>query len=203
MEPVAVVSTGVANTASVIAAINRCGFETVLTDDVGTVRDAERVVLPGVGSFAAGMYQLRASRLTEAIRERVEEQRPLLAICLGLQLLCAESDESPGIDGIGAIGERVRRLPENLAVPQFGWNKVNAENCELLTSGYAYYANSYCLTSVPDGWAAATTVYGASFVAAIERGPVVACQFHPELSGNWGNALIKRWLVRDEARVTC
>ena len=203
MDPVVIVSTGVANTASVSAAIRRCGFDAELTDNADQVRGADRVVLPGVGSFQAGISRLRERGLDDAIRDRVAEQRPLLAICLGLQLLCAYSDESPGVEGLGVIGATVRRLPPDVRVPQFGWNRVEAADADLLTNGYAYYANSFCLTEQPEGWKVATTTHGVRFVAAVERGSVVACQFHPELSGPWGAGLINRWIVREEAGATC
>lgn len=203
MEPLVIVSTGVANTASVSAAIRRCGFDAELTDSADRVRSAVRVVLPGVGSFGTGMRRLRERGLDEAIHERVAEQRPLLAICLGLQLLCARSEESPGVEGIGVIKGTVRRLTQGVRAPQFGWNRVEAAGTDLLTSGYAYYANSFCLAEDPDGWGVATTTHGKRFVAALERGVVLACQFHPELSGQWGGELIKNWIVRAEKGARC
>lgn len=202
-DPIVIVSTGVANTASVSAAIRRCGFDAEISDNADRVRRADRVVLPGVGSFGAGMERLRERRLDGAILDRVAEQRPLLAICLGMQLLCAFSEESPGVDGLGVIGATVRRFPPDARVPQFGWNRVEASGVGLLSSGYAYYANSFCLAEQPEGWGVATTTHGVGFVAAMERGAILACQFHPELSGPWGSDLIKRWIVRKEAGAAC
>lgn len=203
MEHVVIISTGIANTASVSAAIRRTGFHAEVSDDGDKVRRADRVVLPGVGSFQAGMSRLHENGLDGAIRDRVIEQRPLLAICLGLQLLCASSEESPGVEGIGAIETSVRRYPQDVRAPQFGWNRVEAKGTGLLTSGYAYYANSYCLFEQPEGWSVATSTYGATYVAALEQGSLLACQFHPELSGLWGTELIKRWIVRAEVGVKC
>ena len=202
-EAVVILSTGVANTASVASAIRRCGLDAELTDDPDRVRRAGRVVLPGVGSFEAGMNRLNERGLGDAIRERVLEGRPLLAVCLGLQLLCKDSEESAGIRGLGLIDATVRRLPSDVRTPQFGWNQVEAPGVTLVRDGYAYYANSYCVTERPAGWTIATTTYGAAFVAAVEQGPVLACQFHPELSGPWGAALIERWLVCEEAGAAC
>lgn len=203
MEPVVILSTGVANTASVAAAIRRCGFDSELTDDPDRVQGAERVVLPGVGSFETGMRRLRERGLDTAIRDRVIEQRPLLAICLGLQLLCRCSEESPGIEGLGVIDAAVRRLPAGVRVPQFGWNQVKAEGACALTSGYAYYANSYCVIDQPSGWRVATTIHGERFIAAMKQDAVLACQFHPELSGPWGTALIQNWLIHKKEGATC
>lgn len=197
---VVVVSTGVANTASMAAAFRRCGASVDITDDPARIADAAFVVLPGVGSFAAGMERLRARGLGDAIVERVRAERPLLAVCLGLQLLCVSSEESPGVEGLGVIDARVTRFPAPARTPQFGWNRVDAgAGCRLITIGHAYFANSYRVERQPEGWSSATSVHGGSFVAALERGSVLACQFHPELSGAWGAGLLRRWLSFEEA----
>ncbi|MEO1717854.1 MAG: imidazole glycerol phosphate synthase subunit HisH [Planctomycetota bacterium] len=203
MSTVTIVSTGTANIASVAAALRRCGCTPRTTTNPNEVSDADRVVLPGVGSFAAGMEALNSHGLTPVLRERAEAGRPLLAICLGLQLLCRSSEESPGFSGLGVIDSDVRRLSGELRVPQFGWNTVERGDTSIRTDGYAYYANSYCVAEPPHGWRCATTPYGASIVAAIERGAVLACQFHPELSGAWGAELIAGWLSRTESSVAC
>ena len=96
------------------------------------------------------------------------------------------------------------RFDDSVRVPQFGWNTVEADSsCEVLADGCAYFANSYRLAEVPDGWSGAVCEYGGEFVAAIERGAVVACQFHPELSGRWGLELLSRWLARAEECAAC
>ena len=196
---VCIVQTGTANTASMKAALQRAGAEVTITADATAVRSAPVVVLPGVGSFASGMAAMEGD-LGEAIRERVASRRPLLAVCLGLQLLCERSHESPGVAGLGLIAGTLERF-ESVVVPQLGWNQVTpSTSCQLLRSGYAYFANSYRLTSV-DGWAAAESDHGGSFVAAVECGPVLGCQFHPELSGAWGQSLIERWL--EEGSASC
>jgi len=99
------------------------------------------------------------------------------------------------VPGLGVLPVRVRRIPDTVRVPQLGWNRLEVESgCRLLEPGYAYFANSYCLVDQPDGWKGAFATHGLRMVAALERGPVLACQFHPELSGPWGAALLKRWL---------
>lgn len=196
MAPVVIINTGTANLASIRAAMGRLKTEAVITDDAQTIRDAERLVLPGVGAFESGMRRLREIGVTDALSLRVEAGRPLLAVCLGLQLLCRASEESPGVEGLGVIAETVARFREAPLVPQLGWNTVEPDGCDLIEPGYAYYANSYRLGASPSGWRAAYTTHGERFVAAIERGPILACQFHPELSGAWGHALLSRWLER-------
>ena len=203
MSDVVIIATGVANTASVAAAMRRRGLECTITDDAERVASAGLVVLPGVGSFAAGMEALGSRGLIPVIRNRVDQDRPLLAICLGLQLLCCASEESPGVQGIGAIDATVTRFPDGVRIPQFGWNAVNPTIGASIPAGFAYFANSYRLAEIPAGWAGATAVHGGPFVAAIERGSVLACQFHPELSGRWGAALIDAWVTRGAGAATC
>lgn len=194
----AVVTTGSANLASVVAAFRRLGERCVLTGDPGLVLGAARVVLPGVGAFGAVMNRLNERGLADALRERIAVGRPLLAICLGTQLLAVASDESPGSAGLGVLRARVTRLPAPVRVPQLGWNRVvpSRHGAYVSEKGYAYFANSYCLTEVPRDWVAAHAVYGERFVAAAERGSQLACQFHPELSGAWGARLLARWLSK-------
>ena len=196
MSEIAVIQTGVANVASMLACLRRAGAEPYLT---ASPRDAERaagVVLPGVGSFAAGMAALRRHGLCDVLRERIEAGQPTLAVCLGLQFLGSGSEEAPGEPGLGVLPEVARRFPAEVRVPQLGWNRVEpGAACNLLRPGFAYFANSYRLLAAPAGWAATTTPYGGPFVSALEKGNVLACQFHPELSGRWGQELVSRWLA--------
>ncbi|MCU0225941.1 MAG: imidazole glycerol phosphate synthase subunit HisH [Acidobacteria bacterium] len=193
---VVVVPTGTANLASVRAALERAGAAPRLASGADDVLRAARLVLPGVGSFGAAMENLATAGLTEALRARAVDGRPLLAICLGLQLLAESSDESPGVAGLALFPGRITRFAaEGIRIPQLGWNTVEPDaRCRLLTSGHAYFANSYRLEQAPEGWHAAWSDHGGRFVAALERGRALACQFHPELSGAWGQALVARWL---------
>ncbi|MFB6262664.1 MAG: imidazole glycerol phosphate synthase subunit HisH [Bradymonadaceae bacterium] len=195
----AIVDTGVANIASMEVAFRRLDAEPELTDRPSVVEGAPYVVLPGVGSFGAGMEMLHDSDLVAPIRRRLDARRSTLAVCLGMQLLARTSDEAPGVEGLGVVDASVDRFPNDVRVPHFGWNEVHAgEDCELLRDGFAYFANSYRFSELPDGWAGATSEYGGRFVSAMECGPVLACQFHPELSSDWGLDLLERWLERGE-----
>jgi imidazole glycerol-phosphate synthase subunit HisH len=164
-------------------------------------------VLPGVGTLAAAMAQLEADGLVEPLRARLLAGRPTLAVCLGLQLLCEESEESPGRRGLGIVPARVTKLGAEVRVPQLGWNRIVPQpSCRLLEEGYVYFANSYRLEEAPAGWSAAMSDYGGPFVAAMERGAVLACQFHPELSGRFGLELLRRWLddaCEERGAATC
>lgn len=202
---IAIVQTGIANTASVSAACRRLGYQPQLINDPRSVLQTPLLILPGVGTFGAGVASLRKHGLVEALRHRIESDRPTLAICLGLQLLCESSEESPGETGLCAISATTQRLCANtLRLPQFGWNTVAADvSCSTLTSGYAYYANSYAIRERPEGWSAAWSDYESPFIAALERGSVVATQFHPELSGVYGMGILTRWAARAIRGVTC
>jgi glutamine amidotransferase len=192
---VVVVPTGTANLASVLAALERLGASTRLAEDAATVEGAEHVVLPGVGSFGATMAGLREAGLDGALAARVRAGRPTLAMCVGLQVLFEASDESPHARGLSAIPGHIGRFPDEVRAPQFGWNRIAPEpGCRFLAPGYAYFANSYRVVEAP-GCVVARAEHGGSFVAALERGRVLACQFHPELSGAYGHELIGRWLA--------
>jgi imidazole glycerol phosphate synthase glutamine amidotransferase subunit len=191
----ALVETGLANVASVRAAFARLGVDARPTTDPAVVAQAARVVLPGVGAFGAGMAALTRHGLVGPLRARVEAGRPTLAICLGLQLLADASDEDPGVPGVGALPVPVRRLPGGVRVPQLGWNAVEVgAGAALLRPGFANFAHSYALFEAPPGWVPAWVTHGARVIAAVERGAVLGCQLHPELSGDWGAALLGRWL---------
>jgi imidazole glycerol-phosphate synthase subunit HisH len=191
---VIVVPTGTANLASVRAALDRLGARARLAEDAAMIEKATHVVLPGVGSFGAAMAGLREAGFDGALGARVQSGRATLAMCVGLQVLFEASDESPDAAGLAVFLGRVERFPDEVRVPQFGWNRVAPEpGCCLLEPGYAYFANSYRVLEAP-GCRVATAEHGGRFIAALEQGRVLACQFHPELSGAYGHELIARWL---------
>ena len=192
---VTVLRTGSANLASVLAALQRLGCTATVSPGADEARRADYLVVPGVGAIEPVAAAMVESGLDEAVRERVGQDRPTLGICLGLQLLAAASEESGGCDGLGVLPVVVRRFPDTVVVPQLGWNTVEAdEHPGLVENGAAYFANSYRISEAPPGWRAAWSDHGGPFVAALERGRVLGCQFHPELSGPWGQDLLQRWL---------
>jgi imidazole glycerol phosphate synthase glutamine amidotransferase subunit len=151
-------------------------------------------MLPGVGAFGASMARLVELGLEAPLRRRIAADAPTIAICVGHQLLFEESEESAGVRGLGIVSGRVGRFTGEVRVPQFGWNEVRPDaDARLLETGYAYFANSYRATAAP-GWTVARATHGGSYVAAMERGNVLGCQFHPELSGAYGEALLSRFL---------
>src|SRR5262249_12073140 len=156
------------------------------------------------GAFGAAMAELGARRLLAPLRARIGSGGPVLAICLGMQLLFESSEESPRVAGLGVIPGAVRRLPAHARVPHMGWNHVQPiDDRGSLRPGFAYFANSFASLSIPEGWRGATTRHGGTFASAIERGRVLACQFHPELSGRYGGALLQRWIAGASEPSTC
>ena len=195
MTTVVVVPTGTANIASVRAALHRLDAAPVDASSPEDVASADQVVLPGVGSFGAAMSTIDSLGMRDALTARIEEGRPTLAVCVGMQLLCESSTESPASVGLGVVAGTVQRFTDEVRVPQLGWNRVEpSTGSSYLKPGWAYFANSYRIASLPDGWIAASADYDGEFIAAMERGYVLALQFHPELSGAWGSDVLKRWL---------
>lgn len=192
MTQVGVVRTGTANLASVLAALDRLGATPMLLDSAEQVGRADRLVLPGVGAFAAAMSRLEAQGVADAVRAHVIAGKPFLGICLGMQLLAEGSAESPGARGLAVSSGHAVRLPGSVRVPQLGWNRVTWSD-RRVADGHAYFANSYCLMNAPSGWQAATSNHGGPFIAAIAREAQLACQFHPELSGPYGAAVLQHW----------
>ena len=201
---VTIIATGAANLASVKAALRRAGAEPVLATRAAEVNAAERLLLPGVGAFGPARERLAAWGVDGALVARARAGVPLLAICLGMQLLADGSEEALGVPGLGLLPGTVRRLDDAPCLPHMGWNRVAVEApargasspaARLLEDGYAAFANSFALVDAPTDAVVGRTTHGAPFVSAVERGSLLACQFHPELSGAWGAALLARWLA--------
>jgi imidazole glycerol phosphate synthase glutamine amidotransferase subunit len=197
---VTIVPTGTANTASVVAALTRLGASTEEATSADDVAAAPAVVVPGVGAFGAAMARVESLGLRLALWDRIEANRPTLAVCVGMQLLAGSSEESPGATGLQVLEERVSRFADGVSVPQMGWNTVEpGQGARFVEPGWAYFANSYRFERVPTGWVGSQSDHGGTFVSALEKGDVLACQFHPELSGEWGALLLDRWLQAVEA----
>jgi len=204
--PLSVIATGTANLASVLAAFSRLGVPPVVTADPAVVRAARAVVLPGVGSLGGAMPGVRSRGLDVAVAERVAAGRPTLGVCLGAQMFASASEESPGVPALGLLPVEVKRLPSSptVRVPHMGWNAAVAEADFPFALGMMYFANSYAIAAAgnwpsSDGWTrATTTVGGHRFVSAFAKaeGRVLACQFHPELSGGAGERLLAAWLAK-------
>lgn len=209
------VTTGTANLGSITAALQRAGGNVIQTLEATLVRDAEYVVVPGVGTFGQALEALDAHGLREALAHRFAHNLPTFWVCVGLQLCAATSEESPGAKGLSLFGAdtNVLHFPDHVHAPQQGWNRIyvptqshfaprtevdEQSGCML---AHAYFSNSYALHEIPAGWVALTSLHGIGFVAALERGAFLACQLHPELSGEWGLKLITNWLSLSKSRI--
>lgn len=198
---VVIVRTGAANLASVAAGFRRLGVAPRFTESAGDVRDADYVVLPGVGALGPTRRHLETLGLVGPLQARARAGRPLFAVCLGLQMLLDSSEESREAAGLGVLAGRATRFPPDVRVPQLGWNSVTApEEARFMVSGEYYFANSYRLKTPPSGVLPSYAEHGGPFVAAFERGALLACQFHPELSGRDGQAVMARWIERSGER---
>ncbi|HJL43633.1 MAG TPA: imidazole glycerol phosphate synthase subunit HisH [Myxococcales bacterium LLY-WYZ-16_1] len=192
---VGLIPTGIANVASVTRGLERLGATVERVEDGEAAARVDRLVLPGVGAFSAAMEVLRARGFDRAIRAHVEAKKPLLAVCLGFQLLGASSEEAAGTAGLGIHDGAFVRFGPDVRCPHLGWNSIEPEpGCRHLRSGHVFFAHSFRLREPPAGWRVATADHQGPFVAAVERGPILATQFHPELSGVIGKNLLERWL---------
>ena len=198
---VAIIDYDAGNLRSVEKALEALVAETVVTRDPEVIAGSSRVILPGVGSFGDAMERLNQYGLPDVIRRTVSGNKPFLGICLGLQLLFEESEESPGVPGLGILKGKILKIPqtEGLKIPHMGWNSLNLKPDSRLFAGirdqeYVYFVHSYYLKAQEESQVAATTWYGTEIHAAVEAGNVFACQFHPEKSGDTGLRILKNFL---------
>jgi glutamine amidotransferase len=201
---VAVVDYGSGNLRSVARALARSGVEPRVTNEPADLRRADAVVLPGVGAFADAAAALAAKGLDLAVRAAIEEGRPYLGICLGLQLLFEDSDEHARTAGLGILPGRVTRFPEEgpggerLRVPHIGWNEVRFAGSHpvlaaLPQADYFYFVHAYRAVPARDSDVIGRADYGGAFAAAVAEGNVLAVQFHPEKSQASGKRLLDAW----------
>lgn len=197
---IAIIDYGMGNLRSVHKAFEAVGHQAVVTRDVGMIKSASHVVLPGVGAFGDCMANLEQYGLVDPVRMTIQSGKPFLGICLGLQLLFTESEEFGMHKGLDIIPGKVRRFAADptLKVPHMGWNQVNVQRTCPVFAGIPnganwYFVHSYFVDPVEKQIAATTTTYGIPFVSSIWKDNVVACQFHPEKSQAVGLQLIKNF----------
>ena len=198
---IAMIDYDAGNLRSVEKALKSLGETPVITRNREEILKADKVILPGVGSFGDAMEKLNQYGLTEVIREVADRKIPLLGICLGLQLLFESSEECPGVRGLSILPGRIMKIPDcpGLKIPHMGWNSLDIKDGTKLFAGlesgaYVYFVHSYYLQAGDESIVAATTEYSTHIHAAVEKDNVFACQFHPEKSGETGLKILKNFI---------
>ena len=195
------------NIRSVEKALSYLGEKTVVSRDPNILKSVDKVILPGVGSFGQAMENLHRYELVPVIRDMIEDGKPFLGICLGLQLLFESSEESPGAEGLGILKGKILKIPSSpgLKIPHMGWNSLQLQNNGRLFRNipqdtYVYFVHSYYLQAQEPEIVKAVTGYGTEIHASVEKDNVFACQFHPEKSGKYGLEILKNFaeLGREE-----
>ncbi len=199
---IAVLDYEAGNLRSAQKALIRAGADAFVTASADEAESADALVVPGVGHFGQCVRQFTAAGLEPLVRRWVAEDRPLLGICVGMQILYKDSEEDPDASGLGVLPGRVRRLPGKMIVPHMGWNTVRAAREDPLVDGVAgeqcYFVHSYYADPSDDAHVVATCDYGLAFPCVVRVGRVVGTQFHPEKSSRVGGRLLANF-VREVA----
>ena len=197
---IAIIDYDAGNLKSVEKALQFLGQECVITRDFHEIKKADKVILPGVGSFGDAMSQLRKFELDKVIHEVAAEQKPFLGICLGLQLLFEGSEESDGVEGLHLLDGEIIRIPEQegLKIPNIGWNSLDLQNNGRLFENlngnpFVYFVHSYYLKAREESIVKATIEYSTHIHASVEKDNIFACQFHPEKSGTVGLQILSNF----------
>jgi len=198
---ITVVDYGMGNLRNVRRAFESLGQNVTITASPESISKAGILILPGVGAFGEAVKRIDDLRLREPLMRHVASGRPLLGICLGMQLLFESSEESPGARGLGILGGTVARFAPGLLVPHIGWNDVVPQKPSQLfpgEGGVFYFVHSYY---APMGeWTIAATEYGVKYSAAVQKGNVYGVQFHPEKSETVGLEMLKRVVEAKHAK---
>ena len=199
---VAIIDYGAGNLMSVKKALDFIGAESEITMDKAKIESASHVILPGVGSFGDAMESMERRELVETVKSAALSGKPFLGICLGLQLLFSESDESEGVKGLSLLNGKISSIPKDmgLKVPHMGWNSVSIKQNggifkDIPDESYFYFVHSYYLNGADEADIAGTAQYGVEIQCAVQRENLCAVQFHPEKSGSVGLKLLENFLT--------
>ena len=205
---IGIVDYNAGNIKSVEKACQFLGEDVVVTRDRETIMAADGVILPGVGAFGDAMEKLHSYQLVNTVKDVANSGKPFLGICLGLQLMFESSDEAPGVEGLGILPGKIVRIPdgEDIKVPHIGWNSLQYPNKGRLykdidENSFVYFVHSYYLQAKEPEIVVASTEYGVTIQASVEKGNVFACQFHPEKSSTVGLKILENFIsiVKGEA----
>ena len=197
---IAILDYGVGNLFSLKSSFSAIGEQAVVTFDINEIKKADRIILPGVGAFGDAAQKLKKSGLSEVLKEEVNNGKPLMGICLGMQMLLEKSFEYGEHEGLGLIKGEIRSIseaiPPDLKIPHIGWNALNfmgekSPIFKYLNDGdFVYFVHSFAGFNCDD-YVIATSEYGAPLTAAVQKDNVYGCQFHPEKSGDVGLKILK------------
>lgn len=197
---IAIIDYDAGNLKSVEKALISLGQEVVVSRDSSEILQADKVILPGVGSFGDAMNNLDHFGLVDTIKKVADNGTPFLGICLGLQLLFKESEESPGVEGLNILPGKIIKIPpcKGLKIPHMGWNSLDVKDGAKLFKGidknpYVYFVHSFYLKADYESIVSASTEYSTHIHASVESGNVFACQFHPEKSSDVGLRILKNF----------
>jgi glutamine amidotransferase len=188
---IAVIDFGAGNAGSAKKAFDYLGEKTKITSNAKEILKAKRIVFPGVGSFGETMKELRKKKLDSAIKTAIGMQKPFLGICIGMQVLFEESEESKKVKGLGILKGKIMKFRKG-KIPQIGWNEINPVK-KGIKKGYAYFVNSF-YAEPKEKIALAKTNYNGWFASAVKKENITAVQFHPEKSGKYGLNFLEEWL---------
>lgn len=196
---IAVIDYGAGNIRSVTKALESVGADVTVSRDPQQIEKRSKIVLPGVGAFGKAMAALKEQDLINPIIRAVQQGKPFLGICLGLQILFESSEESPNIQGLGLLKGKVRRFSLNLKVPHLGWNQVEQVETSLLWKGipdksFYYFAHSYYIDPDNSSITTGKTDYGTPFSSSVMKDKLFGLQFHPEKSQKWGLKILKNFV---------
>lgn len=199
---IAIIDYGVGNLASITNALNKLEVQSIITANPDDIRNAAALILPGVGAAGEGMKNIRERKLDKVLIETVNNGKPFLGICLGMQLLFEKSEEG-NVECLGVLKGEVKKFRKESKVPQIGWNTVGIQSSEfriknlfrdIPDKSYFYFVNSYFCVPEDKSIIAAETVYGEKFASVVIKRNILAAQFHPEKSGKVGFILLKNFI---------
>ncbi len=192
---IVVIDYRIGNIFSILNTFRMIGMDIILSSQREKIEEADRIILPGVGSFKEAMKNIERFELKDVLIKKSEEKIPILGICLGMQILFEESEEGPGAKGLGLLKGKVKRLPSNVRIPHMGWNTVSLKKEPFIEDEkFFYFAHSYYCSPEKKEIILGETFYGISFPSIVRDENIWGVQFHPEKSGKNGIEFLRKWL---------